>query len=367
MKKKGKAYLCAALLFCAVFCCMGCAGQKEHNNDFLITEKEKEQTQYITATATTGDVIKTEQIRCTYLQVNDQEVGFCVSGKKIMRVYVDVGDSVVKGQLLAELSDDRIEEKIAGLEYRIGRNRMLLEDSELNENYEISAKWLQFIYHSDQSEEEKEALEESIRQLQQKYRYLREDYQDAINLDETELENLHREAEVSRLYAGMSGVISWIKDGLEGSTSSRNETVMKIVDSSECLFVVEGTEYADLFEKNTPVEMRISSGHGAGQYELLPYRMERWKDRLTFFLPEEYDSSVIEIGTSGTITVATDRRTQVLTVPSEAVHMTEDAAYVYVIGEGNLREIRWIDIGLYGDETVEVTSGIEKGEMVIVR
>lgn len=353
--------------FLIVILCTGCVGQAEDDNDFLVVEKEKEQIQYVVAAVSVSDVIRTEQIPCTYLQVNDQDISFSVSGKRISHIYADVGDGVVRGQLLAELANDQTEKKIAELEYRIGRNRMLLEDSKLNEDYEISARWLQFLYHSGNSKEEEEALKESIRQLQKNYQLLREDYQDAIDLDNLELKKLREDAAVSRVYAEMNGVVSWVRSNLEGSTSIRGEVIMKVIDNSECLFIVEGTEYAHLFEEDVPVEMSITFGRGAGQYEILPYRKDEWADRLTFSLPGEYDSSVIDVGTSGTIRVAVDKSTQVLAIPSQAVHLAEDATYVYVVGEDNMREIRWIEVGLYGDENVEVTAGLEKGELVIVK
>ena len=353
--------------FLILIFCTGCAVQAEDDNDFLVVEKEKEQTQYVLAAVSVSDVIRTERIPCTYLQVNDQDISFSVSGKRISRVFADVGDSVVRGQLLAELADDQTEKKIAELEYRIGRTQMLLEDSKLNEDYEISAKWLHFLYHSGKSKEEEEALKESIRQLQKNYQLLREDYQDAIDLDSLELKKLREDAAVSRVYAGMNGVVSWVKSNLEGRTSISGEVIMKVIDNSECLFIVEGTEYEYLFEEDVPVEMSITFGRGAGQYEILPYRKDKWTDSLTFSLPGEYDSSVIDVGTAGTIRVVTDERMQVLAIPSKAVYLAEDATYVYVVGEGNLREIRWIEVGLYGDENVEVTAGLEKGEFVIVK
>ena len=370
MKQMGKSvHTCHYILafFLIIIFCTGCVGQADDDNDFLVVEKEKEQTEYVLAAVSVSDVIRTEHIPCTYLQVNDQDISFSVSGKRILRIYADVGDSVVRGQLLAELAGDQTEKKIAELEYRIGRNQMLLEDSKLNEDYEISAKWLQFLYHSGKSQEEEEALKESILQLQKNYQYLREDYQDAIDLDSLELEKLREDAAVSRVYAGMNGVVSWVKSDLEGRTSISGEVIMKIIDKSKCLFIVEGTEYAYLFEEDVPVEMTITFGRGAGRYEILPYRKDRWTDSLTFSLPGEYDSCVIDVGTAGTIRVAVDKRTQVLAIPSQAVHLAEDATYVYVVGEGNLREIRWIEVGLYGDETVEVTAGLEKGELVILK
>lgn len=364
---KGRSLGCAlSLLLLAAFC-GGCGDGRRTEENLIITEKEQEGIQYSMAEAVMGDVIRTEQLKCTYRQTREQEVSFSVSGRRVSQTMVRVGDTVKKGQLLAELANDQTDSRIDELEYQIARNTLLLEHLQTNENNEISEKWLQFLYRSGNSAQEEKSLKESISRLQQDNEYRRQDYQDAIDLDQLELEQLRARDAVSRIYAGMAGTVSWIKDGLEGSTSTREETVIKIIDASECLFVAEKAEYAEFFEEGVPVEMRISSGRGSGQYRLLPYRMEEWEEELVFSLPEEYDSSLIEVGATGNIRVILDRRENVLTVPYGAVHTAEDRAYVYVLGEGGVREVRWIEAGLYGDDSVEIRDGLEQGEMVILR
>ena len=137
-----------------------------------------------------------------------------------------VGDAVVKGQLLAELVNDQAESRIDELEYQIARNSLLLEHLEENENNELSARWLQFLYRSRGTKEEEEALKESIRQLQTNDEYMREDYQDAIDLDRMELEGLKKSDAESRVYSKMNGTVSWMKENLEGSTCTRDEIIM---------------------------------------------------------------------------------------------------------------------------------------------
>ena len=353
----------------AVLCCAGCAGAAPESGDnLIIMEKEDaEGLSYTLTEAAIGDVILTKRVKCTYLQVEDQEVSFSVSGRRIARTLVRVGDAVVKGQLLAELVNDQAESRIDELEYQIARNSLLLEHLEENENNELSARWLQFLYRSRGTKEEEEALKESIRQLQTNDEYMREDYQDAIDLDRMELEGLKKSDAESRVYSKMNGTVSWMKENLEGSTCTRDEIIMKIIGGSECLFVVEGEDLGELFEEGVPVEMSISSGTGAGQYQLLPYKMEEWGEKLTFSLWGEDDGSSIEVGAVGTMWVVLGRRENVLTLPSQTVHTADGKTYVYVEGECGTREVRWIETGLHGDETVEITGGLEQGEKVILR
>lgn len=356
-----------ALVLLALFC-GGCGdGGRQKDGSLIITEKEAEGIQYSMAEAVMGDVILTKRLECIYRQTKEQEVSFSVSGRRVSKTLVQVGDSVKEGQLLAELVSEHTDSRIDELEYQIARNTLLIEHLQTNESNEISRRWLQYLYHSGMTDQEEQDLKESIEKLQQENEYRRQDYQDAVDLGQMELENLRAQDAVSRIYAGMTGTVSWMKTGLEGSISTRDEAVIKIIDTSDCLFVVEGTDHAEVFEEGVPVEMSIGSGPGSGQYILLPYRMGEWDTELFFFLPEEYDSSVIEAGTRGSIEVVLGKSENVLKVPSRAVHMAEDQAYVYVIGEGGIREVRWIETGLYGDDSVEIRDGLKQGEMVIVK
>lgn len=345
----------------------GCAGAEPDDDNLIIMEQESQKPQYTLGEASMGDVVLTEHIPCTYLQTAEEDISFSVSGRRIAKVHVRVGDNVVKGQLLAELTDNDTEGRIEELEYNIQRNRVLMEYVDVKENQDISAKWLQFLYRSGLSDDEEEAMKDSIAQLQQDNIFLRQDYQDAIDLDSMELEKLRSENAAGQLYAGMDGTVSWVRQNLEGSTCARNESIMKIIDGSEGLFVVEEAEWADLFQKGVPVDMQIKWGASAGQYQLIPYKMEEWGERLTFTLDEQYEGTMIEVGADGTIDVVLDSRENVLMAPLRAVHMAEERFYVYVVGESGMREVRWIETGLHGDTSVEIREGLILGEKVILK
>ena len=210
-------------------------------------------------------------------------------------------------------------------------------------------------------------MKANVAQIQQRYEYSREDCQDAIDLDRKELQKLNKELKQANLYAGMSGTISFQKSNLEGSSAVAGEEIMHIIDSSECLFAVEGTKYAEYFSADTKVAMSISSGTGAGDYELIPYNMDTWEERLLFAIADDDGSRTIEVGAMGMMKVVLGERKQVLSVPVGAVHVADGKSYVYVLGEDNVREVKWIETGLMGDLYAEVISGLSEGEKVILR
>ena len=364
-KKNGSRLLVWLLAGCMLTGCTPVAGDDE---ELILTEKEVETLTYEMAEVSISDVRKSEKTRCVYQQVNDESLSFTVSGKRVAKVYVEEGESVVKGQLLAELDVGNAKEQITDLEYNIACNEKNLEYIETNLNNELSALWLRFLYQSGQSQQEREALEENLESTKQRYRYMQEDCEDALALDRKQLAALQESIKDSTLKAGMNGTVSDIADRLEGSTTVRGEEVIKIIDSTECLFAVEDLTLKDCFKEGVEVDINIAYGSGSGSYKLLPYEMEKWDGLLLFTMAEELEEGkVIEVGTMGTMHYTTDYRTQVLTVPLRAVHQADGKSFVYVLGENQMREVKWIETGLFGDERVEIISGLTEGEKVILR
>lgn len=354
-----------ALLCAAVFGLSGCGGQEEEE-DIIVQLKQEQKSPYTMTYVSVGDVVLTQQIRCTYRQVTQEDISFSVSGKTIEKVYVQKGDPVVKGQLLAELVGSDRQTEIEELKYKIARNELLLSYTDIDKNYERSGRWWTYIYQSSGSEEEQERLQKDLERIEQTYRYKQEDYQDQIDLYTMQLERILAEVAQTRIYAGMDGEVSFVKSGLKGSKSTEGERVIQVIDSARCLFTSNQTEYGPYFEENEPVEMTVRTGTNMITFEAYPYDMDHWEDRLFFELQEEF-TFTMGVGTNATINLVLESREQVLCVPSKAVHSSEDGDYVYVLGENDIREVRWIETGLHGDGLVEVVSGLTEGESIILR
>ena len=54
-------------------------------------------------------------------------------------------------------------------------------------------------------------------------------------------------------------------------------------------------------------------------------------------------------------------------MPVDAVHNADGKNYVYVLGENNIWETKWITVGLEGKDNVEITDGLSEGDMVILK
>lgn len=337
----------------------GCG--KTEEVPFINVNDTEDVVSYSFATANIDDVILTQKIECTYVQTNEQEVSFDMTGKYVDKVYVREGDIVKKGDLLCELSSEALENEIARLEYSIKRNELQLAYLDANESLDIQDSAIaKMAYGVGQTEKDDDVVA-----LREYYKEARVKYNDTLEFDRKALANKKSELSRSRLYATMDGLVYKMKNNLEGSTTKAGTVIMTIVDNSDCLFEVKVPEYKDLFTEGVTIPMTIMYSSAAGDYELMPKDMDKWGDTLLFSVYSGPDNVTIDVGTRGTAVAPVQVKEHVLTLPKNVIHMAEDQAYVYVVNENGVREIKWIEIGLTGDTNVEITSGLTEGEKVI--
>lgn len=358
-------HLVLGVCFCALLTMTTGCGGTDAEESMVVIEHEEESVTYSYGVVTRDTVIKTAKINCVYKQSGEQDVSFAVSGKYVDQVYVKEGDTVTKGTLLAELSSDDLEKEISALKYQISRNELQLAFLDTNEENELSGMWLNYSYFGGNSYTSLEDFNKQLDSVKQNYRYQREDIEDALSADRRKLKQKQSDLKASRVYAELDGTVYKVKSNLRGTTSKKDEVIMKIMDTSECFFEAESSLLSQYMTADTTVEMKIVYGQGVGTYELKPYKMEEWGDKQYFTIYDGPEGAQIEVDTKGTIYLVTGSREDVLCTPSDTVHTAGGKSYVYVLGADNLREMKWVETGLVGDSLTEITSGLEEGEKVI--
>lgn len=351
----------AAVLACSSMLLNGCT--QGADEPVITIENSNDAVVYNFINCTKEDVYLTTTIRCTYKKNSEQEVYFPVSGKLVDKVFVQKGDIVHKGDVLAELSTGNLEQEIAQLEYRIKRNELLLGYVADNEILDAQSIWLNYNLGKYRSEDDRE---NALEALYDRNDSTEQGYNDSLEFDRLKLQQLKNELAQSRVYATIDGMVYSVSDNLEGSTSNVEKIVMTLVDNAEGYFETSTKDYVGYFKEGEVVNMNISVGEGKGDYELVPSDMENWGDTQKFVL---YSGSVgnLDAGTNGNITVVLDYRENVLALPATCVHEANGEYYVYVLNEDGIREVKWVEVGLMGNTMTEIKSGLEEGEKVIKR
>lgn len=369
-ENKMKAILKTTIAVTVLSSCMflyGCGNEAE-DEPIIMVDASEDEIVYKLEEITTGEVLLTKNVSCKYVQTSSQEIAFPSGGKIVDKVYVRVGDSVNIGDPLVALESGNMVDEIANLEYQIARNELQLSYLDKSEEFDKRNSYYSFVYGAGEiSEEAKENFDEGIADLEENYIYQREDLSDSIEFDKKKLDKLKKEYDGNCVHATMAGKVLFIKNGLEGSTSKKDDVIMTIVDNDNGLFEIEDPEAALFFKEGEPVDMNVNYGDAKGDYLLLPHDMNNWGEKQQFEIMARPETSTLEVGISGTIVATVDKKENVTRIPVKALYQADDKYYTYVLNEENMREARFIEVGLVGDDYAEVLSGIEVGTKVVRR
>ena len=346
----------------------GC-GQKEEEAPIIMVDSSEIEVVFVMDEISKGEVVLTQKISCEYVQTEDQKIVFEEGGKTVDKVYVKVGDHVEEGDLLLTLDSGNIKDEIARLEYQIALNQKLLSYLDKYEEYDLQSEEYTYIYEyqSPSSYEEVAKHNHKLYLIGEDYQYRRDDYNDEILYDTQKLEKLKKEYEGNHVYATMSGKVIGLRKDLEGTLTKKDEVIMSIVDNDNGLFEIEEENAKEYFAEGQSVPMNIIYGEAKGEYELIPYNKSSWGSKQYFEVLSGPDAASLEVGVGGTIIATVDKKDNVKRIPNKALYEADGKYYTYVLNSDNMREARFLEMGLIGDEFSEVISGVDVGMKVVSR
>lgn len=370
LRSTGRRFSALGLVLCGmVFFAAGCSLPiiKYEDEDVVVLKEKQEKSAYTLTKVFTADIAKTTTLRFNYKQARSENVLFPVSGKRVEEVYVNRGDRVKKGQLLAILEGSDHTKEIRDLEYQMERAKIQYGYLDENEAFERSGRWWRFRYQSSGSESEEEKLRSDLEKIRQKYQYQREDYQDVIDMAATRIESYRKEMEEGCIYAVMDGIVQKFGGNMETIVSDVTKPAFTIIDDSRCLFEASGAkEYGDAFAEEGKI-YELAIGRDRHVCQVRPWRQDTWEDKIYLEILDGDEAGDIEIGTYAYLELTLEKRENVLAVNRRAVHTADGKSYVYVLGENDIREVKWVETGLVGDKLTEIVSGLEEGEAVILK
>lgn len=357
VSKKGRNVLCIALCFGPLL--TGCSLLPVEESRPSLIVKSMERVDYAVEAVKREDLVDFKYIYCTYSQLKDESLSFRASDKKVEHVYVEVGSSVKAGDLLAELSLGDIDNEISNLTYIINLNTMKL--NHMKKLKELSIEKESNLLNNGFLT--REAYNNNVANINSSYHSEIQNLEDTLYIDGLKLEEQLEAREKGRIYAGMDGIVSFMKKDFLGSIPKDREDVIRIIDNSECAFVVE-TDFASHFVDGdiVSVEMRLDGGT---IYETVVSHDETNPNIVYFKLLEPNFN--LEVGDRGTITLILEEKKNVLTISKRALRKADEFYYVYYVNEDGIRSMKEVTIGMSTMDSYEITSGLEYGELVIRR
>ena len=326
--------------------------------------KSKEEVDYTLDLVQRGDLVSMKSITCTYTQLKEEKIYFRQDGKRVKEVYVSEGDQVKKGTLLAELETGDLENQIREVTYKL--EKMQLEYALLLEKKELELLFAEeLFFYTTMNDSERKKTEDQLAEITKTYEPIEEDYEDQIYLAQEKKKRFEEELETSRVYAGMDGMVYYVRTKLVGSLSNTEIDVMLLVDDSQCAFFSENMEYSTYFEEGQIYQMKAGYGSKEVQLEIVATDVSGWTDRMRFDLVDQ--NEVVEFQTRGTFDLILEEKVDVLYVSQNSIHKADGKTYVYTLSEDGMRDVRYVTCGLTGNGKVEIISGLSEDELVIMK
>ncbi len=182
---------------------------------------------------------------------------------------------------------------------------------------------------------------------------------------ETAEENLAKAAEGVCITYGGVVTESFIKSG----TVVAKGTPLFTVESSSDIKVDVGISKYDIgkISKGQKAEINIAGNTYAGtvsEIKRLAETTDSDKAKVTVSVKFDEPDEKVYIGLEADVTIHTNEKEGVLTIPTEAYYADDGGDYCYVIKDGVIAK-QYITIGVEGEEDMEVVMGLKEGDVVI--
>ncbi len=185
-----------------------------------------------------------------------------------------------------------------------------------------------------------------------------------VGMEEKEVSQLSRRMRETEVRAPRAGVVTWVNENI-GQQVTEGTALVRIADLGR--YKVEGScsdRYADQLAVGLPVEMRTATSRLTGRVTAI---LPEVTDNLVRFRVELDDPSHADLRPNlrAELYVITNRKEDVLRVKNGPAFRGGVMQSVFVVnnGEANRRDI---GLGMRNGDFVEITSGLNAGERIII-
>lgn len=348
-----------AMLLCS---CSLLPQEEEYISKPLI--RDYRQSEYKLSYVQFGDVVLTETISCKYMPVQSEYLSFSVGGEFYDEIYVQKGDLVKKGQLLAQLDVSDLLEEIDSLERHISALERSIRD--LSEQCALETD-AQTRLLSSLSAQERASLR-TVEDIQEQYDRQMLPIRDDLQISKLRLEEEQRKLENRRLYANFDGAITYVRDIQPGDRSVEGKNFIGMADASNSVFTAgtknyeflpEGAHVSILCNKEY-LEAEVVSAKSLGFEETFDKSGAK-----TMYFRLLSPGVHLETNEHGTLTIVLDESKDTLYIPSGALHTVDDRYFVYQADENGIKVMVDVEVGLMTQKYVEILSGLAEGDGVI--
>ncbi|HEV7349850.1 efflux RND transporter periplasmic adaptor subunit [Telluribacter sp.] len=357
--------------------------------------------------------VEASRIRTAAVEVGDVENTLTASGEvipayeqviispikaSIKRILLTPGTQVGPGQAIVELDKsftqiefEKMQDQLALKRNSIDQLRMKLNkdlyDAEINDkikslninklraDYE-DAKRLQkvgggTVEDVTRAENALRIAELEKKQLENDLTYNREsmgaslrETQLSAQIEEKSLKEMQHKLRMADIVADRKGVLTWVNENI-GSSVNEGEMLAKVADLGS--FRIEGTcsdVYSDQLKAGLPVIVKLNETSLRGTITQVKPVVKNGVVEFVVQLDDAQNAS-LRPNMKVEVFVVTDRSSQSLRVANGPAFKGKRKQFLYVLADGKARR-REVEVGLSNFDFVEIRSGVQAGEKVIL-
>ena len=307
-----------------------------------------------------GDLARTQRYSVTYRAVRQEKLCFSQDGLRVENVYVAKGDSVRAGQLLMELEQEPLQARCDEAQARCNEAALALAQAQENRELARGQYALTLRGMDEEQREDAPTMEEALRESDRSIQRL----EDELALARQELTQLREELENRQLRAGIDGVVTFVRSVQPDERSSVSQIMVILSDSDSALFVVS-TKASEIFPEGLEVEVNLNQT--VYPCTVISAQEAGASGENEVYLRCSLPTAELSDGDSGYLYLELERCEDVLYVERTAVKSMDGKQFVYMQGEDGLRCTRQVTTGREVGSFVEILSGLDEGDAVILR
>ena len=309
---------------------------------------------YATQEAKKGSIVDSVTGSGSLVAAESYDVSFESRGGYLKAVYVKLGQTVKKGDLIAELDNDdlRYSFQIQQLQHR----KVELSYQKAKEALEdYRARW--------HYEEGVEYIDDQLDALEEAFQLAEIDYQ----LSLLQLDKTRTELEKASIYAPADGAVAYLSTQSVGESVQARTTFARIVVSTDLEVEYTGSKL-EQFVLGLPVTVTYKNKDYPGQVIMTPANLPAdagENARKAIRVQAEGLPADAKSGDTATLTIIKEQKEEVIVLPNKAVKSYGGKSYVLVL-QGEVRTERIVETGIVTTTQTEIVSGLEEGELVVL-
>ncbi|MCM3627938.1 efflux RND transporter periplasmic adaptor subunit [Paenibacillus glycanilyticus] len=295
---------------------------------------------YSTEQVKMGDIRREVKGSGVFESTASELAQFKAQGGRLKKLYVSSGDTVKKGDVLAELAVDGLD--VQTLEQKLGLERA-----------DFALK---------QAKKGGNEQEIHIAQLQ-------------LEIEQLKLDKLEQTAEQSKLRATMNGQVVFVEDIAEGDFVQPYQTLVRVADPSKLRFSYRSSDAGSIGEVQVGMSAVVTAGNNyeaIGKVVQTPSSAPLTTDA---DLKAKYSSTLYvnidklpedaEIGSSANVSIVLVEHKNVVLIPKSGLRSYLGRTFVRVLDGKALREVD-VEVGIQSSTEVEIARGLKEGQTIVL-